>query len=70
MYVGVGTAETSREDWNRETVDNVLRLERILRGAGLNRRRLKVVVEEGASHSEAAWAGRLPDALQFLFAPS
>jgi enterochelin esterase-like enzyme len=70
VYLGVGTAETSRDDWNRETVDNVLRLEQTLRGAGLNRRRLKVVVEEGASHSEAAWAGRLPGALQFLFAPS
>jgi enterochelin esterase-like enzyme len=70
MYLGVGTAETSRDDWNRETVENVLRLEQTLRGAGLNRRRLKVVVEEGASHSEAAWAGRLPDALQFLFARS
>ena len=67
MYLGVGTTETSRADWNEETVANVLRLAGTLRSAGLSRRRLKVVVEEGATHSEAAWAKRLPDALTFLF---
>jgi predicted alpha/beta superfamily hydrolase len=67
VFLGVGTAETSRQDWNDETVDNVRRLETLLRGAGLGPRRLKVVVEEGAKHSEGAWAGRLPGALEFLF---
>ena len=67
IYLGVGTAETSREDWNVETVTNVTRLATTLRAAGLGPRRLHVVVEEGASHSEGAWAGRLPHALQFLF---
>ena len=43
------------------------RLERILRAAGLGARRLRVTVEEGASHSEAAWAGRFAQALEFLF---
>jgi predicted alpha/beta superfamily hydrolase len=68
IYLGVGTAETSRADWNTETVGNVRRLEAILRGSGFGPRRLKVAVEEGASHSEAAWARRLPEALMFLFA--
>ena len=67
IYLGVGTAETSRADWNEETVENVLRLEKILRGVGYGPRRLKVVVQGGASHSESAWAQRLPEALTFLF---
>lgn len=67
IYVGVGTAETSRHDWNDETVNNVRRLEAILRRRGLGARRLQVVVEEGASHSEGAWAARLPHALEFLY---
>lgn len=67
VYLGVGTAETRREDWNAETVANVRRLQKILRGAGLGDRRLRVTVEEGASHSEGAWAGRFAQALEFLF---
>lgn len=67
VYLGVGTAEARRADWNEETVANVRKLETLLRRAGLGPRRLKVVVEEGATHSESAWAKRLPSALQFLF---
>jgi predicted alpha/beta superfamily hydrolase len=67
IYLGVGTRETSRADWNEETVENVRRLEAILRGRGFGSRRLKVVVEEGATHSEGAWAGRLGAAITFLF---
>lgn len=67
IYMGVGTAETSRANLNQETIDNVRRLEAILRGTGFGPRRLKVVVEQGARHSEGDWARRLPDALRFLF---
>lgn len=67
VYLGVGTAETSREDWNEETVANVRTLEAILRRAGLGQRRLRVRVAEGERHSEGAWAARLPEALSFLF---
>jgi predicted alpha/beta superfamily hydrolase len=35
--------------------------------AGLGPRRLNVVVQDGATHSEGAWASRLPHALAFLF---
>jgi hypothetical protein len=45
----------------------VLELEHILRRAGLGPRRLRVVVEEGATHSEGAWANRLPEAIEFLY---
>ena len=67
IYLGVGTWETNRADVNEETVANVRKLEAILRRAGLGPRRLKVVVEEYATHSEGAWAARLPAALAFLF---
>jgi enterochelin esterase-like enzyme len=67
VYLGVGTHETRRDDWNLETVANVRRLESILRASGLGPRRLRVTVEEGAAHSEAAWAGRFAQALEFLF---
>lgn len=67
VYLGVGTTETSREDWNEETLTNVLKLERILRRAGLGERRLRLRVAPGGTHSEAAWAARLPEALEFLF---
>ena len=67
IYVGVGTSETSRAERNVETVRNVLKLEALLRRAGLGARRLRVVVQEGATHSEDAWADRLPNAMEFLF---
>jgi predicted alpha/beta superfamily hydrolase len=67
IYLGVGTAETSRDDWNRQTVDNVLALGALLHRAGLSARRLAVVVEPGATHSEGAWAGRFARALEFLY---
>jgi predicted alpha/beta superfamily hydrolase len=67
IYLGVGTAETHRKDWNEETVKNVTRLATTLRAAGLGPRRLRLTVEAGASHSEGAWAGRLPHALRFLY---
>jgi len=67
IYLGVGTSETRNPERNRETVANVLQLASILGEAGLRARRLRVVVEEGATHSEAAWAGRFPQAIEFLF---
>ena len=67
VYLGVGTTETSRADRNEETVENVRKLEAMLRRAGLGPRRLRVVVEAGGTHSEGAWARRLPIALEFLY---
>jgi predicted alpha/beta superfamily hydrolase len=67
IFLGVGTAETRNLERNQETVANVLELEQVLRRRGLGPRRLRVVVEEGATHSEAAWANRFPLALHFLF---
>jgi len=59
VYVGTGTVQ--------EPVEDVQKLEALLRRAGLGDNRLCVVVEQGAAHSEKWWAGRLAKALQFLF---
>jgi predicted alpha/beta superfamily hydrolase len=67
IYLGVGTHEVGNTDKDAETVDDVRELESILRLAGLDDQRLKVLVEECAAHNEAAWAARLPGALEFLF---
>jgi len=41
----------------------------ILRRAGLDEKRLLVVVDQGGIHREDAWARRLGRALEFLFGP-
>ena len=38
-----------------------------LRKKGMGPARLKVVVEEGGQHTEAAWSKRLPEAMLFLY---
>jgi predicted alpha/beta superfamily hydrolase len=67
VYLAMGTAEVGREDRNRSMVDDVRELAGILRRAGLDDKRLKLVIDEGATHHESAWARRFPDALAFLF---
>jgi enterochelin esterase-like enzyme len=67
IYLGVGTHEVGNADKDAKTVDDVRELESILRLAGLDDQRLKVLVEESAAHNEAAWAARFPEALEFLF---
>ncbi len=66
IFLAIGTREVGREEKDRQTVENVRELERIFRRSGLDERRLKVEVADGATHSEAAWAARFPDALRFL----
>jgi len=67
IYVATGTAESGREDRDRSMVDDVRELVGILHRAGLDDSRLKLVIEDGGPHHEAAWARRFPDALTFLF---
>ena len=68
IFLATGTREVGREEKDRQTVENVRELERILRRSGLDERRLRVEVAEGGTHSESAWAARFPGALQFLLA--
>ena len=67
MFLAIGTREAGREDKDKQVVEDVRELERTLRRAGLDDRRLQVRIDEGATHNEAAWAKRFPDALSFLF---
>ena len=68
IFLAIGTREVGREEKDRQTVENVRELERILRRSGLDDRRLRMEVADGGTHSESAWAARFPGALQFLLA--
>jgi predicted alpha/beta superfamily hydrolase len=67
VFLATGTAEAGRKDKDQSMVDDVRELAAILRRAGLDESRLKLVVDEGATHHESAWARRFPEALTFLF---
>ena len=67
MFLAMGTSETRYPEYNAELVKSVEELQTILRKRGMGPERLKVVVEEGATHNEEAWSRRLPDALVFLY---
>jgi predicted alpha/beta superfamily hydrolase len=67
MYMGTGTRETGNAENDAKIVGEVRELESILREAGSDEQRLKVRIEEGATHGELAWAARFPEALEFLY---
>jgi predicted alpha/beta superfamily hydrolase len=67
IFLATGTAEAGRKDKDQSMVDDVRELAGIFRRAGLDDSRLKLVIDEGASHHESAWARRFPEALSFLF---
>jgi predicted alpha/beta superfamily hydrolase len=67
IFLATGTAEAGRKDRDQSVVDDVRELAGILRRAGLDEKRLRLVIEEGATHHESAWARRFPEALAFLF---
>lgn len=67
IFLAAGTAEAGSAEKSRSVVDNVRELGAIVRRAVLSEKRLRVVIKEGASHNEAAWAERFPEALEFLF---
>ncbi len=59
VYIGTGTVQ--------EPLEDVRKLEAVLRKAGFRDDRLRILVQEGAAHSEKWWAQRFPIALQFFF---
>lgn len=67
VYVGAGTREIGDPVKDEKAIGDVRELEKILVASGLDQRSLKVQIEDGAAHSEAAWARRFPMALEFLF---
>lgn len=70
IFLATGTAEAGRKDRDQSVVDDVREFAAILRRAGLNDKRLMLVIDEGAPHHESAWARRFPEALTFLFGQS
>jgi enterochelin esterase-like enzyme len=67
IFLAAGTAEAGNAERSRTVVDDVRELAAILRRAVLSESRLRVVIKDGAGHTESAWAERFPEALQFLF---
>ena len=67
IFLAAGTAEAGSSERSRTVVDDVRELAAIMRRAVLSESRLRMVIKDGAGHTEAAWAERFPEALQFLF---
>jgi len=67
VYLAIGTREDGNEDKDRQVVEDVRTLERIIRRAKSGETCLLVRIDEGATHGETAWAKRFPQALGFLF---
>jgi enterochelin esterase-like enzyme len=67
VFLAAGTGEAGNAERSRTVVDDVRELAAIMRRAGLSENRLRMVIKDGAGHTESAWAERFPEALQFLF---
>jgi predicted alpha/beta superfamily hydrolase len=67
VFLATGSAEAGRRDKDQSMVDDVRELAAILGRGGLDDSRLKLVIEEAATHHESAWARRFPEALKFLY---
>lgn len=70
LYLGMGTREAGDPAKDEKVTNDARELEKILRQAQLGDHWLKVRIVQGASHTEAAWAARFPEALEFLYAPT
>ena len=67
IVLAMGTREAGKPERDRQVVEDVRELERIMQRSGLGPERLRVVIDEGAGHNEGEWAKRFPEALRFLF---
>jgi predicted alpha/beta superfamily hydrolase len=67
IYLGMGTREIGQPEKDERVTNDARELAKILTDAKLGEDWLKVRIEEGASHSESAWAARFPEALEFLY---
>lgn len=67
VFLATGTSEVGRKERDQSVVDDVRELSFIFQRTGLDDKRLKLVIEEGGTHHESAWARRFPEALSFLF---
>jgi len=69
VFMAMGTREAGNESRDRQVVEDVRKLRAILQQAGLGDDRLRVKIDDGATHGEGDWARRFPEALTFLFGP-
>lgn len=67
VFLATGTAEGGQEDRDRSVVDDVEELAAIMQRNGLDDHGLRLLLDDGATHHESAWARRFPEALEFLF---
>lgn len=67
VYLGMGTKEIGNLEKDAKLLADIRELAATLARAGLGEKELRVRIEEGAGHTEAAWAARFPEALEFLY---
>jgi predicted alpha/beta superfamily hydrolase len=67
VFIGIGGSEVSEKAQSERLLAWSQELAKRFAAAGTLPSGLKVVMEPTATHSEQAWAERLPQALQFLF---
>lgn len=67
VYLGIGTAEARDPQVSARVLADAIELGSVLAKKGLGPRRLRLEIDEGATHDERHWAARLPAALRFLF---
>lgn len=71
VYIGVGGREHAGEaadsEKNKAFVQTSKDLDAVIKKSGVDDAARKLAVDAEATHTESAWAKRLPDALKFLF---
>jgi len=67
VFLAIGTRESDSDERHHRFVEDVRELARAMRSAGLDDKRLRVRIDEGATHNEKDWGNRFPEALTFLF---
>ena len=73
IFIGIGTNEISLPECdennadNKMAVDDVRKLEMIIRSSGIPEQNLRTFVENCATHNEISWSRRFPGAIIFLY---
>lgn len=68
VFIGFGTEEMSQGYAEKQVQGFFGTVVANFKAAGFDDSNFRYVYEQGAKHTESAWAKRLPDALKFLFA--
>jgi predicted alpha/beta superfamily hydrolase len=68
VFIGFGAEEVSHGSAEKQVQGFFGTVAANFKAAGYDDNNFRYVYEQGAKHTESAWAKRLPDALKFLFA--